>query len=87
MGLDLHFPEEAIDASTGRKAGVEDLDGHTSIVLWLVGKVDRSHPAMRDLALDHIPPSERLVEMLDLMGHTTLPAADPRPHLGSEAID
>ena len=61
-GRELDLAEEALRAQCVRQLRVEYLDGDESLVADVVRKVDRGSTAASDLALEEVPPCERLVE-------------------------
>jgi len=54
LGSNLDFAEEAIGRQGGAEVGVEDLDGDLSVVLEVLGQVDRGHTTAAQLAEDSV---------------------------------
>ena len=73
--LDGDFALEALGGGAGGQLGVNDLDGHVSVVLGFVGQVHHSHTPFADLALKNVPTAESTVESFHFVGHETLQAA------------
>jgi hypothetical protein len=51
---DLDLPEEAILAQRRGEFLAQQLDGHSALVLQVLGEVDRGHTALAQLALDPV---------------------------------
>jgi hypothetical protein len=58
-GGDLHFGEESLGAKHRAEFRLEHLDGDLSIVLEVLGEIDRGHPARAELALDAVAVGQR----------------------------
>src|SRR4051812_25318265 len=59
-GLDLG--EEPLGADDGGQLGAEDLERHAAVMAQVLREVDRSHPALTELALDAVAVLECLGE-------------------------
>ena len=66
---DPDFGQEALRAEHGAELGAKDLDGDLSIVLEIVGEIDRGHAALTQLPLDAVAVGEGHLEATLKLGH------------------
>ena len=64
-GGDRDFAEEPVAAEGGRDLGLEQLDGHTALVLEVLGEEDDGHPALTQLALDAVAVTDSRRDLLE----------------------
>ena len=65
---DLDLPQKTLRAERCCEVGSEDLDRHLTVVLEVLGQVDRGHAATTDLALDLVAVGQGGAETVDI-GH------------------
>ena len=57
-GRDLDLAQEPLRTEGGRELGLQDFDSDATMVLPVVGHVDRRHPPAAEFALDRVAPGE-----------------------------
>jgi hypothetical protein len=50
----LDLGQKALGSDDGGQLGLQDLEGDLALVLEVLGQVNRSHPALTDLAIDAV---------------------------------
>ena len=55
---DLDLAEEPVRPKSGRELGLQDLEGHSAMVLEVSGEVHRRHSPTAELALDRVVPGK-----------------------------
>jgi hypothetical protein len=63
------FAEEPLRAERGGDLWLQNLQGDGTIVLQIVGQIDRGHPAPAELPLDRVSRGQRPRQSLKLVGH------------------
>jgi hypothetical protein len=66
-GLDLGH--EALASDDRRQLGLQNLERHLSVVLQVLGHVDRGHPALADRLYDAVAVFQGLLQAVERIGH------------------
>ncbi len=69
LGGDADLTQEALAAQHGRKLWTEHLERDLTVVLEVVGEIDRSHPTATKLTLDGVAVGEGSLETFEEVGH------------------
>jgi hypothetical protein len=55
LGGDVDLVQEPLGPERTHQLGTQDLERHVAVVLSVVCQIHRGHPAVPELALDHVP--------------------------------
>ena len=79
VGRGLDLSEEAFGPYYSSQLGLQDLERDLSLVLEVVGEVDRGHPALTKFTLDAVAALEGCVQARDSVGGVHSPNMRLRP--------
>ncbi len=77
---------EALGTQHGGEFRFEHLHGHATLVLEILGEIDRGHTARSDLALDAIPVGESSAQTIRIVAHSALACAEQKHFCVPDAL-
>ena len=80
VGRRLDLGQEALGADDRGQLRLQDFERDLTLVLEVVGEIDRGHAALAELSLDGVAAFEGCVETSNWIGHRRTPGSDRGQH-------